>query len=288
MPSPEKRSASGRGKELRFSRPSSPPPTGSVKAAVAMGPKGAKSRLLNRPKDVKSPSRPTSSAGAKSTFRRQSVTPGGKVSTMAKHFERINRDAERRKYNVIRGRRARPVTNARARVEVLESIKDAINDESESSSSSSEADDEGDGNDEPSVAELIKQSESSEDVSQKQNMPPKTAPPTTDEIHPAAQEASRPTTQPGPISLPPSPFLASMKIDHLSLTPPQSDIETSSGTERNSILKALSGFWLQPPPASRSSAEGDDLINDPEHIFRDSSMVVRTDEPTSIIALALK
>jgi 1-phosphatidylinositol-3-phosphate 5-kinase len=32
----------------------------------------------------------------------------------------------------------------------------------------------------------------------------------------------------------------------------------------------------------------DDLIGDPEHIFRDSSMVVRTDEPTSIIALALK
>ena len=34
--------------------------------------------------------------------------------------------------------------------------------------------------------------------------------------------------------------------------------------------------------------EADDFMADPEHIFRESSMVVRTDEPTSIIALTLK
>lgn len=177
-------------------------------------------------------------------------------------------------------------------MEVLDSVKDAIKDESESSNSSSEADDEGDGNDEErTVAQLVQESPESE-----LQLPPaaKTAPPLA--TFPESTETNEDTKEtlevptlppPGPISLPPSPFLSSMKMDHsMSLTPPHSDLE--SGTERNSILKALSGFWLQPPPTSRSSLEGDDLMNDPEHIFRDSSMVVRTDEPTSIIALALK
>ncbi|KAF9029974.1 hypothetical protein BDZ89DRAFT_1101417 [Hymenopellis radicata] len=289
-PSPEKRSASGKPREMKFARSSSPPllANGKILAPTPLGPKGAKSRLLNRPKDsMKVPSRPSSSAGSKSSFRRPVGTPGGKVSNMAKHFERLGRDADRRKYNVIRGRRARPVATARARVEVLESVKDAINDESESSDSSSEADDEGDSNEEPTVADLIKQSESPEQESPKDKAP-KTAPPvpeTTSEVQ-EVQELLAPVPPPGAISLPPSPFLSSMRME-VSFTPPQSDIDTGAGTERNSILKALSGFWLQPPPASRSSIENEDLMNDPEHIFRDSSMVVRTDEPTSIIALAL-
>jgi 1-phosphatidylinositol-3-phosphate 5-kinase len=92
---------------------------------------------------------------------------------------------------------------------------------------------------------------------------------------------------PGHISLPSSPFLSSMKSKQdMTLTPPASDVELGgSGTERISILKALSGFWPQP---TRHSVEGDDPMNDPLHIFRDSSMVVRLDEPTSIIALALE
>ncbi|KAK0465503.1 uncharacterized protein EV420DRAFT_1514638 [Desarmillaria tabescens] len=285
-PSPEKRSVSGRGKELKLNRPSSPSNL-KVISPTPLGLKGGRSRLLNRSKD-KTPARSAPSAGTKSTLRRTVGTPGGKVSNIAKHFERLGRDAERSKsrYNVIRGRRARPVGSARARVEVLDSVKDAINDESESSSSSSEADDEGDGNEEPSVAELIEQTET-------QSVAPQTAPPTSttfavdstdakDANHKGPYDQMKPAPL---IPLPPSPFL---KMDNnMPVTPPHSDIEMGAGTERNPILKALSGFWAQPLPTSRSAFEGDDPMSDPEHIFRDSSMVVRTDEPTSIIALAL-
>ena len=81
-------------------------------------------------------------------MRRPTFT-GNKVSNIAKHFERINKDTDKanRRYAVIRGRKARPVTTARAKAEILDSIKDAIKDESESSDSS-EADDEGDDEDE--------------------------------------------------------------------------------------------------------------------------------------------
>ena len=59
--------------------------------------------------------------------------------------------------------------------------------------------------------------------------------------------------------------------------------ETRAGLKiQDPILKALSTLWPQQPH------QFDDPFGDPEHIFRDSDMVVRLDEPTSIIALALK
>ncbi|KAF9469716.1 hypothetical protein BDZ94DRAFT_1316849 [Collybia nuda] len=283
-PSPEKRSSSGRSKEVRFSRPSSP---SNARNASGSG-KAGKHRIPTRSKD-KTPIRPSPNPGSKSTFRRPPTGPGNKVSNIAKHFERLGRDAERSKsrYSVIRGKRARPVASARAKVEVLDSVKDAIKDESEGSASSSEADDEDEGiEEERTVPELVQQLAAESDlISPKEMQTDSTVTPPSDIVSdPDTQEHGAPP--PGPVSLPPSPFLSSVKNHDASLTPPTSDIEFGAGgTERNSILKALSGFWLQQPP-SRNIIE-DDPMSDPEHIFRDSSMVVRTDEPTSIIALAL-
>ncbi|KAJ7103100.1 hypothetical protein B0H15DRAFT_810942 [Mycena belliarum] len=296
-PSPEKRSLSGKGREVRFGRaprPSSPPLRGASATTLVNG-KSGRSKPVARTRD-KTPSR-TTNPGSKSTFRKPATGPGSKVSNIAKHFERLGRDAERSKtrYAIIRGRRARPVASARAKVEVLDSVKDAIKDETDSSDSS-EADDEGDGNDgnveeAKTVTELVQQSSPESEplipeVTVKSAPPLESAPTTTEP--PAAPEDPAPRMlPPGPLSLPPSPFLSSFKDHSNAFTPPPPDLDLANGTERNSILKALSGFWLQQPPTSRSPFEGDDPMNDPEHIFRDSSMIVRTDEPTSIIALAL-
>lgn len=281
--SPDKRSSSGRGKEVRFSRPSSP----SNVRNVSFGGRPTKQRISSRPKE-KTFSRPSSSSGSKSTFRK--APSGPLVSNITKHFERLGRDAERLKsrYSVIRGKRARPVASARARVEVLDSVKDAIKDESDSSDSSSEADDEDEGVDEERVVPKLIAPSSPEADPTSPEVAIKTAPPGVASFSdvvsdPETQETEAPL--PCPISMPPSPFLSSTKND-ISVTPPTPDLElAASGAERPSILKAISGFWLQPPPTSRLT---DDPMSDPEHIFRDSSMVVRTDEPTSIIALALK
>ncbi|KAJ7733569.1 hypothetical protein DFH07DRAFT_134079 [Mycena maculata] len=294
-PSPEKRSFSGKGKEVRFgraSRPSSPPNAKTPSSAAPASSKPGRAKATPARTRDKIPPRATPSAGSKSTFRKPTTGPGSKVSNIAKHFERLGRDAERSKsrYAIIRGRRARPVASARAKVEVLDSVKDAIKDESDSSDSSSEADDEGDGNVEETktVPELVQQSSLESELPIPQ-VTVKTAPPL--ESFPATADTPVPTEDPAPrlpppspLSLPPSPFLSSFKDHNNALTPPPTDLDLANGT--NSILKALSGFWLQQPP-TRSPFEGDDPMNDPEHIFRDSSMVVRTDEPTSIIALAL-
>jgi len=188
------------------------------------------------------------------------------------------------------------VASARATVEVLDSVKDALRDDDPDSTSSSEADDEGgDVEDEQSFAPqtsppqesipLITTEPSQQEIALSTTVAPVTAPitsvfpelPPHEESHVAQTPATAP---PERISLPPSPRFLEARPDVM--TPSDNELPASTGP--GSILKALSEFW-QP---LRHPAEFDDPMSDPEHIFRDSSMVVRTDEPTSIIALALK
>ncbi|CCM03779.1 uncharacterized protein FIBRA_05926 [Fibroporia radiculosa] len=278
---------------------SSPPLTRSNSVIVGNRKKG-KGTARGLPAEKAPSTRPTSSSGPKSTLRRQ-TGPNGKVSNITKHFERISKDNERanRRYAVIRGRRPRPVASARARVEVLESIKDAIMDESESSDSS-EADDEGDDDDEivkktkQERTESPKPSQAPHEVDQK-NKPsevvsPVAVPPAENTGFNQEQPVTavlRATPEPSP-SLHQSPIVTAMANETAPLAlPPELDMGPA-GTERHSILKALSGFWPQAPQLRpRTEQDADDPMADPEHIFRNSSMVVRTDEPTSIIALAL-
>lgn len=252
----------------------------------------------------KAPNRSSPNSSTRS-YRRQ-PPPGTKVSSITKHFERINRETERvnRRYTVIRGKRARPVASARAKVEILDSVKDAVKyDESESSESSSEADDEGDGNDgrpqfvaKPSSAAPIEGSavppqvviESAVDEASS------VGPPSLQDIEVEPATSKQPDARGaadaeldrsnGPSPLLSSPILKATLAPPSSPTPPGLDFFAAPP----SLLQAL-GLWIQPPQGqNRRELDVDDLLGDPEHIFRDSSMVVRTDEPTSIIALALK
>ncbi|KII94016.1 hypothetical protein PLICRDRAFT_50006 [Plicaturopsis crispa FD-325 SS-3] len=312
--SPDKRTASGRlVPEPKRGRTSPPPYAKSTAASGSKFTKG-KSAIRNQTGRDKNGMRPASNVGfggPRSTFRRPQTGPGSKVSNIAKHFEKMNRENERnnRRYNVIRGKRARPVASARAKVEILDSVKDAIMDESDSSDSSSEADDEGDGDDEAQkVTDKVTVESSPESSldnsstlpqasveneplpyaqidrpsSDQSGLPVSTQ--DSDMLHPSLPLADG--NREPPVSSPPSPFLSS---HNQSLTPPPSDLDIGAGgSERHSILKALSGLWPQHfPPPRRQEFESDDPMSDPEHIFRESSMVVRTDEPTSIIALAL-
>ena len=260
---------------------SGPAKYGRVKNPV----RGSKEVLLVRPPPITT----------NKSYRRQSGT-GSKVSNIAKHFERINRENERanRRYSVIRGRRARPVASAKAKVEILESVKDVV-DESESSESSSEADDEGDGNESPRLIGKHSADSALPEVSEpeaKPNSPPKPAAnivvePKDPEARPdvildsrrdSPSESSSPLLPPTPLAPPVPPF-----------TPPGHEDGGSPLPGGIPSLFQTLGLWLQQPQSRhRMEIDMDDLMGNPEHIFRDSSMVVRTDEPTSIIALALK
>ncbi|KAJ2923607.1 hypothetical protein H1R20_g13485, partial [Candolleomyces eurysporus] len=174
------------------------------------------------------------------------TTPGNKVSNIAKHFERLGRDADRAKskYTVLRlgGKRARPVASARAKVEVLDSIKDAIRDEDESESSdSSEADDEGDGMEEElppnpppkSPVDEVEQPQGSA-TTEEPDTPvpetpasevttPSTASTTADEPG-ASQELTVPPAQ-DVATIPPSPFLQPIKSKNRACAHPPNPVD---------------------------------------------------------------
>ena len=311
--SPEKRSSRLSSEISSMSGYISPTPHGRNSVVVHGGGKSVRGKASVRGSGRdKLSARQVSTSNNKQTFRRQTGGPSSKVGNIAKHFEKINRETERanRHYAVIRGRRARPVASARAKVEVLDSVKDAIGDESESSDSFSEADDEGGDEDEARKATDETTTEPSLEASgtlpeatlQAAEGPSAGATSSAQDFQESDATALQPrvVTEAPPtflssspnvepirealISLPPSPFLST----NVPLTPPYSDIDTPSGTERSSIMKAFSGFWAPQTQSRRIELDPDDPMSDPEHIFRDSSMVVRTDEPTSIIALALK
>jgi 1-phosphatidylinositol-3-phosphate 5-kinase len=180
-------------------------------------------------------------------------------------------------------------------VEILESIKDAINDESESSDSS-EADDEGDGSDKARRTADKTPPESVQETThpEPECVVPLPSPlPTPPPIVTPPEETPRPQimsdSPPEPAVTHPSPVLPVAKRENASPLPPDMELEHGpTSTERVSILKAISGLWLQQQSRNHEALDAEDPMSDPEHIFRDSSMVVRTDEPTSIIALALK
>lgn len=290
--SPEKRPSTTK-RDPKVSRPSSPLGNQAATSSARL----SNNRIPSQTRD-KTASRVIASASNKSGFRRP-PTGGVRVSTIAKHFERMNKDAERlrNRYNVIRGKRARPVTSARARVEILESVRDAIKDETDVSDVSSEADDEADGNEE----DVRKPPREGDTAKEPQGVPVVSS---TDaaiamvessgnKLPPVRNEGSSNELErrppPPPISLPPSPFLNASKPKHDTLTPPAFELETIPiGPERGSLLKALSGFWSQQTLASKQPIDMDDpMLNDLEYIFNDPSMILRRDEPTSIIALAL-
>lgn len=288
--SPEKKPSLSRYRGIEGSRPSSPtrrPPNTQ---------RPTKLRLPSLSKETKIPSRPTSAGPSKTTFSK-SRPPGlqalGKVSNLAKHYDRLGKENERSKtkYTVLRGKRARPVASAKAKVEVLESINDLSE-----GSDPSDADDESEGEDRsklpasppklPSGDEKPQEASADPDTPVTAALPDEATPPATaptvegSEVVDAGQELVVPPALEA-ASFPPSPFLEPAKSSNEPLTPPyQSDNESILKPEP-SILQTISKIWKQ------NQNVWDDL-GDPEHIFRDSDMVVRLDEPTSIIALALK
>lgn len=300
--SPDKRPSTNRQDSDVTLRGRSSPPL-SKQIAFSTQARANKTRIASRtnPKEKLQSSRAPSSFNIKGATRKTSSVnvTGGKVSNIARHFERIHKDSEKanRRYTVIRGRRARPVASSRATVEVFDSVKDAIKDVSDVSDSSSEADDEGEDDDEGEQLITVAEDNFSpptdpevkeRDFATEQETPVKAPIVNEQRAGSTVGDASTTVSIPDPKGDP--KIQSTLQLVQTPLaTPPASDIEVGPSTlERPStLMKALTGFW---PHQIRGhfDLEADDLLADPEHIFRESSMVVRTDEPTSIIALALK
>ncbi|KDN36771.1 hypothetical protein K437DRAFT_260021 [Tilletiaria anomala UBC 951] len=246
-------------------------------------------------KDTVFPSRlPTST-------RKDTAGARSKVSTIARHFDRISREAERerehqRQAMASRARRARPVAFTQARVEVFRSVRDAVKDDESDSDRSSESskagdaeDEDEDGTDSETVADHSTASQvvpptAAGDVDPGDDRPDRLTPPTdvmTIQTRMGGEKGQDPDAS--SVTSQGQSFMSSTLPTH-ARSFLLSDGETS-GYERGSLIKAISGLWAvrggEPVP----------LLEYPmlatEHVFADSQIIVREDEPSSIIAFTL-
>ncbi|GAA5844076.1 hypothetical protein JCM9279_003724 [Rhodotorula babjevae] len=262
-------------------------------------------------------SRPTASTANKVTRRAVSTGTGRHVTNMRRHFENVSRQNE--KQQAMR-KRARPIITSQPTVQIFENIRDAIKEDSDdeddddgagSDAESGGADDEFDDEQEPperdDEAKLAGGGNSPGVKNAHLRLPDPTTAPSTSAptgissmtmsdalarsshgadpaggllMPPPALEqhsAAEPSDSDFP-SIPPSPVMPD------SFTFPRMSEGESSGAERRSIFNAFSSLWNYrngdfSPLAYPTLAT--------EHVYADNPVVLRDDEPTSLIAHAL-
>ncbi|KAK4687031.1 hypothetical protein P7C73_g3088, partial [Tremellales sp. Uapishka_1] len=261
------------------------------------------------------------------TPRRSVGGSGNRVSSIARHFDRLSREAERdrqKRISLARGKRARPVGVTKAKVQVFDNLRDAFKDEfdTDSSEADNEEDDDNDGDSADSAGRPRHGRKSSSPTKERVSSQPipvpveEGAPSSAHDEIPVSASASASSiagtsilseantdvsfTDRLQIELPPfdtcaplpsvpvTPQLSADTADEgrhpLSQMSQMSESELSSGGERSSILKTLSGLWafrageFSPLEYPLSAAE---------HLFADSRVIIRETEPTSIIAFTL-
>nr|XP_018262401.1 1-phosphatidylinositol-3-phosphate 5-kinase [Kwoniella dejecticola CBS 10117]OBR84559.1 1-phosphatidylinositol-3-phosphate 5-kinase [Kwoniella dejecticola CBS 10117] len=289
----------------------------------------------------KTPSAPDQPSGRTSpslirTAARRTLASSSRVTSIARHFDRLSREAERerqKRISMVRGKRARPVGVTKAKVQVFDNLRDAFRDESDTDSSEADNEEDEMGSDDSAEKSSPTKSRSRKSSPTKAPTPLEPIPvkssistesipeegSKTDEIPIAASGASLATqsvlsdarsemsftdrlqielpsfetSAPLP-SHPVTPQLSTDTADELPKGPQHptmsqmsqmSESELSSGgVERSSILKTLTGLW-----AFRA---GDFTpleypLSASEHLFADSRVIIRENEPTSIIAFTL-
>lgn len=187
--------------------------------------------------------------------KRAPPLPGqNRVSTIARQFDKLSRDAERdrqKKLAMARGRKARPLANVKPILEVYTNARDALREDSDDGSGTDDgsADDEQEEEEEvtikgPSAAKGEQQPEYRPALKPEELPVSVVQPNTTSTDEKAAFEsgsefgASLPNTP----SISASPFLSadgsSSRLSQLS----ESEM-SSSGTERHSLMKTISSLW---------------------------------------------
>ena len=215
-----------------------------------------------------------------------------RVSNLAKHFEQLSREFERervreRKLRAAQSRRARvyPLAASKPIVEVYKDVDEAV----EEQNSSDDIFDAGEKQDQE-AGETAETAEGIAALGQSQAEIPVDEIPadgteTDVDLQPSshapsdAEDRSDEEDSEEDIHLPDSPE------DLLRLSQEDIDLKELQKHERTSLMKMLTNFW-----AERSSSGWTPLeypLGTSEHIFADCDIVVREDEPSSVIAFAL-
>jgi 1-phosphatidylinositol-3-phosphate 5-kinase len=222
-----------------------------------------------------------------------------KVSKLAEHFEQLSREFQKERMRERRADRSRqirayPLASSKPIVEVYRDVHEAVqehnvSDEDLQHGSPPRASIDNSTLGDSTLTETTGPTQSQSLVEEKhpQNVAPGHAEPPTTPSHPpsvsdADNDISDTEITPEDIPLPDS--IASSQLMNLSDSQLESSLELPKH-EKTTLLKMLTNFW------SERSSSGWTPLDYPfapiEHVWEDSDIIVREDEPSSIIALAL-
>ncbi|KAL9602447.1 MAG: hypothetical protein Q9219_001871 [cf. Caloplaca sp. 3 TL-2023] len=220
------------------------------------------------------------------------------VSTLAKHFEQLSREFEkerlrerRQRFSKNRQSRAYPMAAAKPIVEVYHNVREAVEERDPSDEDLLVAEPPGDTGAPPATVEQMAHMEDSQTSGEGVRTEDTTAENTeTDEYtldsHVGSDtEGEGNRNQTDRISVEDVP---GSPEEHHALSPTEAQLDLKLDLpkhEKNSLMKILTNFWAE------RSASGwkalDYPLNTFDHIFADSDVIVREDEPSSLIAFAL-
>lgn len=260
---------------------------------------GSESPVRPFRRKVSAPKPPTA-ARAPSRVPVPSTSARGRVSTIARHFDRINREAERERERqkralALRARRALPIAVSSARIAEYTSVTAAV----ESDESSSEDEDEGHEGQEDSHSDGGEEADSEAEPDGPESLPkrdvrsstplggdPEGLPGTSGTREAGDKEVGKPSTTAEPDSSTSLATEVEKLLPNMGRPPPATPTSgETAAMERGSLLKTISSFW-----ASRTGVVLPLLeypLSSEQHLFADSPLLLREDEPSSTIAFTL-
>lgn len=217
-----------------------------------------------------------------------------RVSNLAKHFEQLSREFERervreRRLRTARSRQSRyPLAVSKPIVEVYKDVNEAVDEKGDT--------DDVFGNDGPPSDGGVQTAETAQSMADATvtadretglHMDDSHADVTENEaeIHPSSHAPSEAEDRSDVDDASEEIYLPESPEDPVRLSPEDMDLKELPKHERTSLMKMLTNFW-----AERSSSGWTTLeypLTASEHIFADCDIIVREDEPSSIIAFAL-
>jgi 1-phosphatidylinositol-3-phosphate 5-kinase len=220
-----------------------------------------------------------------------------RVSNLAKHFEQLSREFEKERIRERRQRAARnrnsriyPLASSRPIVEVYRSVDDAVEskdatEESFMSNDQQTSEQGGTSSTASGVAETVPSTRSESSTVHGEDTATETNGTETDThdvslAHSEGEEDNSDTDHVlNDVQIPESPE------DLAKLSPEDLDLKELPKHERTSLMKMLTNFW-----AERSSSGWTPLdypLTAADHVFADCNIIIREDEPSSVIAFAL-
>jgi 1-phosphatidylinositol-3-phosphate 5-kinase len=218
-----------------------------------------------------------------------------RVSALAKHFEQLSREFERERARERRQRaarrrqvRANPLASSKPVVEVYRDAREAVGERTEPEAVIPPTDDPNDTSDLPMEdipdpsSENVQNNHDNDDATDNETAESTTGHTDTDAEGDTTDNEIHLPYKPGLSDVGSNPDNGSTASphdadSHLDMTLPRH--------EKHSLMKMLTSFWSE-----RSSSGWISLdypLHANEHVFDDSDIIVREDEPASVIALAL-